>query len=205
AEVEGRGLTDSQGDSLRTGLAVDADVDTVGARRQAGEVEATAGAGLDTAGQAGGDVGGGNLRLRGGGGVGHHLAAEGGAGGLRQRGYRDQHAAGQRTGEQAEFEPARRETGLAVHGGPLPGRALVVETGDRRKAFFSTPAANGIDRPAHPLSIGVRLDCRTTSCGSSSSGTASAVASGAASSRRRIARAPSSAISTRIVVSGGCT
>src|SRR5690606_22816538 len=137
------------------------------------------------------------------------LAAQGGAGGLGERGGREQHAAGQRATEQAAFEPAGRDTGLAVHC-MTPPRAVLLSLKrgmarghlllrlQQRSAECGTP---------HPVSGTAPQDARTTSRGRSSRGPTSPppVSSVPASSRRRIASAPSSAISTRIVVSGGCT
>src|SRR5690606_10178949 len=134
------------------------------------------------------------------------LAAQGGAGGLGERGGREQHAAGQRATEQAAFEPAGRDTGLAVHC-VTPPRAVLLSLKrgmarghlllrlQQRSAGCGTP---------HPVSGTAPQDARTTSRGCSSRGpTSSPPASVPASSRRRIASAPNSAISTRIVVSGG--
>src|SRR5690606_24056553 len=99
-QVQGGGLAHGQGDGAAVGAPAGLHVDPVGARRQAGQRVAAV-AGLGAAGQAGGDVGDGDERLRRGRRVVHDPAAQRGGRGLgegRRGGGRE--AGRQRAGEQ---------------------------------------------------------------------------------------------------------
>ena len=98
-------------EDLGNGLAAGFDTDAICAGRQTGQRVTAAVAGFDAAAETGGDIGGGDS------GIGRGLAADRGAGGLREHcGRCPDQAARQCAAQQCALEPALMRTTLLFHG-----------------------------------------------------------------------------------------